>query len=414
MIAKIAWRNLWRNKLRSLVVLLSVITGITGGMVAASFTRDFSARLVDHALWIENTHLTIKPEEQLHSGRQQIITDARQLTRQLENIAGISQILIRTSVDAVMSSSAAASNVRLTGIFPDDETAVSNLKQLITKGSYFEEDIFQPVLIGAALAKDLGVSVNARLVATFQNPGGEILSTVFQVTGIYSSEHSAFERRNVFVLHDQLVLLKNMEKGQCDEIGIQLTGGPGEATQMALKISHELPGYSVISWKTMRPEVAFFHDYTGLVNTFIAGIILFALSMGVVNTMLMAVRERSRETAMLRAIGMKNSSLLSMIAIETMFITLLGAAIAMLISWFILRWTSITGIDLTPLLEGGYQQSREYRQAGTMVTVVYPGFSMVEFFRFAIMVTLTAILASIWPARMMLKQQITSIYRQMG
>lgn len=414
MIVAIAWRNIWRNRLRSLVILLSISLGITGGLFAVSFARDFSAQLVSHTLELENTHLLLRARSQDGDGQTQHISHADEIIAQLRALPGVAQTVRRIRLHAAVSSAHASANIQISGIHPDEESKVNGLADFTIKGSYFEEEMYHPVFLGSSLAEDLDLDLNARLVATFQNPDGELVSTVFQVTGIYSTRNPAFERRHAFVQHDHLALIKKLNDDQTAEIGIQLEGGPGSVRYMQPRIQQAFPDHEVLSWKQMRPEVAFFYDYIGIVNTCIAGIILFALSMGVINTMLMAVRERARETAMLRAIGMNNQRMYTMIVMETLFLTLLGAAGAMVLSSVIMHWTSTTGIDLSPFLEGGYAQGRTYFQAETMVTRVYPAFTLIEFIRFGIMVVITGLLAAIWPARMMLRQGITETFKRTG
>jgi ABC-type antimicrobial peptide transport system permease subunit len=125
-------------------------------------------------------------------------------------------------------------------------------------------------------------------------------------------------------------------------------------------------------------------------------IILLALGFGIVNTMLMAVLERIKELGMLKAVGMSRKRIFRMIMMETIFLGLTGAFVGMAISYLMIWWTGRTGLDLSSLYQEGFE-------AIGFSPILYPSIGPDSFIQITLMVILTGILASIYPARKALK-----------
>ncbi len=125
------------------------------------------------------------------------------------------------------------------------------------------------------------------------------------------------------------------------------------------------------------------------------GIIMLALAFGIINTMLMAVLERTKELGMLMAIGMNRRKIFKMIMLETIFLTIVGAAAGMLFGWVITEVLGKTGIHFAGWGEGF--------EAIGFAARVYPVITPAFFVLITIMVIVTAIISSIWPARKALK-----------
>ena len=125
------------------------------------------------------------------------------------------------------------------------------------------------------------------------------------------------------------------------------------------------------------------------------GIVMFALAFGIINTMMMTILERTKELGMLMAIGMNRRRIFSMIMLETIFLTIVGAAAGMLAGWIIVKSLGKTGIHFSSWGEG----FEAIGFAATVYPVITPSFFMI----ITVMVIVTAIISSVWPARKALK-----------
>jgi ABC-type antimicrobial peptide transport system permease subunit len=155
------------------------------------------------------------------------------------------------------------------------------------------------------------------------------------------------------------------------------------------------PELSFLSWKDLSPETALMTDFMDVWYIIIIGIILMALAFGIINTMLMAILERTKELGMLMAIGMNRKRVFNMIMLETVFLTFVGAFAGMILGALSIFITGKTGLNFSSVGEGF--------EAVGWSAVVYPEIGFRFFILVTIMVVITGILSSIIPARKALK-----------
>jgi ABC-type antimicrobial peptide transport system permease subunit len=151
----------------------------------------------------------------------------------------------------------------------------------------------------------------------------------------------------------------------------------------------------VNTWKELAPDAAMMNDFMIMYYLIFIGIVMFALAFGIINTMMMTILERTRELGMLMAIGMNRRKIFSMIMLETVFLTLVGAAVGMLGGWVIVTSLGKSGIHFSTWGEG----FEAIGFAATVYPVITPSFFLI----ITIMVIATAIISSVWPARKALK-----------
>jgi ABC-type antimicrobial peptide transport system permease subunit len=156
-------------------------------------------------------------------------------------------------------------------------------------------------------------------------------------------------------------------------------------------IQKDYPHLSVLSWKQIQPFLLAMSSMMDQFTYWILIIILFAVAFGIVNTMLMAILERVRELGMLMAVGMNRRRIFLMIMLETVFLSLTGGLIGMVLSAVIIHYTGIKGLNFAGWAEGF--------EAFGYSTLIYPTLYKSVYIILTVMVIITGILASIYPAR---------------
>ena len=160
---------------------------------------------------------------------------------------------------------------------------------------------------------------------------------------------------------------------------------------MLTELSGTYPKAKFESWKELAPELGLMIDSFDQYMIIFIIIILLALSFGIVNTMLMAVLERVREIGMLMAIGMNRWRVFSLIALETLYLVVIASPLGLLLAYLTINHLGEVGMDLSGLYQEGYA-------AYGFKSFIYPKLENIYYFRIFIMVSITAILASIYPA----------------
>jgi ABC-type antimicrobial peptide transport system permease subunit len=228
---------------------------------------------------------------------------------------------------------------------------------------------------------------------TISDKEGNPIQGIFRVCGIYKTTNTGFDQVSVFVNAGELKNLYGGNEILTHEIAI-LLNKIDDAGIVKEKLSH-ISGNSVMTWKELAPDAAMMNDFMVMYYFIFIGIIMLALAFGIINTMLMAILERTKELGMLMAIGMNRRRIFKMIMLETIFLTIVGAMAGILSGWVITEVLQKTGIHFTGWGEGF--------EAIGFAARVYPVVTP-EFFIFTtIMVIVTAIISSIWPARKALK-----------
>lgn len=391
MIAAISWRNVWRNKLRSLVIIMAISAGLTGGIFTVAMYNGLADQKLRTAIDTQTAHLQIHATGfQQNKDIRLYMENAAAVRAAVETMSSVKAMAPRLVATGMAATSSANAGVQLNGINPEKEREVSTIFQSIVEGDYFREARRNQVLISSRTAKKLKVGLNGKVIITMQDINGEIVGAAFRVGGIFKTSHSMFDEANMFVNRRDLARILSMEN-HINEIAIRLHDIEAASTvQDALGRQFASANTNVETWREIQPELAYITDATWQVNYLILIIILLALAFGILNTMLMAIFERVKEIGVLMAVGMSKWRIFLMIVMETIFLSLTGAAAGMIISAWLVYATGQSGIDLSMFAQG-----LETVGLGSMI---YPQLEAQFYGTLAIMVIIAALISSLYPA----------------
>lgn len=386
MLVKIAWRNIWRNTTRSVVVIIAIALGLWAGVFASAFVQGMMRQKIETVIKAEMSdfqfHRPGFTDEYLAKLYMQNGEEIRSKVGTEESVIASSGRLISMGMVGSAKQNGA---IKIVGIDPDDEAAVTGLNEQVLDGEYFEGVKRNPILISQATAEKFRVKLKSKLILTLQDVDGEIIAGAFRVVGIYKTENVMFDRMNVYVRQDDLRKLIKIETG-LHEIAVSLND-QDLADPMATKYQEIHPDLSVQSWLDLATGMRMMVDMIDVYIYYIVGIILVALLFSILNTMLMAVLERVREIGMLMAVGMTKGKVFLMIMLETLILTMIGGPLGLLISWAFVTYYGVNGIDL-----GG-----AYDEVG-FSSVIYPFLDGRSYLDVTFMVVIMAIVAAIYPA----------------
>jgi putative ABC transport system permease protein len=276
------------------------------------------------------------------------------------------------------------------------ETVTTSLDERILDGSYFNQEMRNPMLIGKRLADKVKAKPGSRIVLTFQDIHGELTAVNFRVTGIFQTANSVWDEQNIFVLQDDI----NNYIGYDEQVNVIhiLLDDHLKSFDFADDYSNAYPNLEVRTWADISPELSYLNEMSSMMMFIILTIILLALAFGLLNTMLMSVFERVNELGMLMAIGMNKKRVFTMIMLETIFLSMCGAAGGILIAWATIKPLNKMGLNLAAV--GGDSLSEFGFEA-----IVYPQLDTASFINLTVLVVLCAVLTAIYPARKALKLQ---------
>lgn len=456
---------MWRNKTRSLVVITSVTIGIFAGIFAVGLMNGTMEQRVDAAINKEISHIQLNREAFRENFDLKLTIDSiSALNSSLRETPGVNAITNRLLVNAIAHTATKSTGIQLVGIDPQQEKNVFNLNKNIIPGtgSYFEkESRYNLALVGEDLAKELNIiryeldtatidslrsaglpekvleklhpmvgeryagqklfvkdmkqrltakeaeqygkkildqawtfRERSRLALTFLDRDNIQTGGMFRIAGIYDIKNSMYEGSQVFVLNSDLRRLTGLDAQAAHQVIVRITDRD-QTKQVTQSIRDAHPDLQVQNWKEISPDLAMMTAMIEKFNAVFMVIILAALSFGIVNTMLMVVLERTKELGMLTAIGMNRKRVFTMIMSESVFLSLTGGVAGMIISKIILEVTYKNGINFASAAEGF--------EAMGFSAHIYPTISNTFFITVTILIIITGILSSIYPALKALK-----------
>ncbi len=391
----ISWRNVWRNPMRSIVIMLAVAFGLWGGIMSTAITGGVVKQYFKTSLERNVSHIQIHNPEYLNDKNVKFaISNPDKIISVLNAENNVLSFSKRSIANGMISTASMSNGIDIMGIDPEMESKTTEFSKNIIEGSYFEENIRNPILVSEKLAKKMKIEMNSRIVMTFQDVNGEFISASFKVSGIYRTSNTMLDERRVYLKISDLNTLLG-DSSNVTEIAI-LMKSINEVDSYRDKLKSQFPNTVFQSWQEIAPDLAYTQEMSAATLWVLIVIILFALAFGLLNTMLMAVFERTREIGVLMSVGMNKSRIFFMIMLETTFITLSGAFTGMLLGIISIAILSKTGIDFSKI--GGDSLSDYGIDA-----IVYPQIEVSFFFQLTLLVLITAVLSSIYPARKALK-----------
>lgn len=389
MIFTIAWRNIWRRPARSGVLLASIIIGLWAGVVAVGTMNGMMNQRVNYLIDSEITHLQIHHPEFLTERRpSDTIPNVEEIRAFLRTQPEVVSYSTRSLSDGMLQSAVKASGVRIRGIDPELEQQTTTFYRNMVEGEYLSDTFRNPVIVGQAMANDHHLRLGDRIVLTFEGLNGQLTSTAFNIVGIFRSASSDFDTFNVFVHSADMNRYLGAE-GIVHEMAVLLTHADF-SSEVTTRLNEQFSGIEAQTWQELSPELSTIVELSGLMLFIITLVIMAALAFGILNTMLMALFERMREIGMLISIGMSRKKVFSMILLESLLLTLVGALLGLLLAWLSISYLSVNGVNFEMFAEGIAELGWDH--------IVFPVLTSSEYISILVLVASVSLLSAVYPA----------------
>lgn len=388
LLLRLAVRNVLRYRRRTIVVVLAVTVGVWAMIVYAAFSRGWENGVVDSAVRSLTGHLQVHAPGYVDDPS----IDFLMAPPDAALAAALDDPIIqawdaRIKVPAVVQSERETVGVTLVGVDPAAERGLSLVATGVTGGRGLESPDDEGLLLGRDLADRLEVELGRRVVLISQAADHTVAERGFRVVGLFDADRSATEM--TFVFSGRRTIADLLGTGsRVSEIAVALRD-PGAVDGVVARLRAAAPDLDVQSWTTLQPIAV---AMVALAQTWIWIFYLLmyvAMTFGLVNTLLMAVLERTREFGLLQALGMRPGLLLRQVLIESLLVLTAGALVGVACGLATLAFMA-GGIDFSAYAAGA--------EMWGMGRVVYPTLSPADvLFAVAVVIVLGA-LASLYPA----------------
>jgi len=387
---RLAWRNLWRNHRRTLIMLLAIVLGTWAMIFMTALMRGMVSQMVADGISVLPGHVQVHHPDYRDdpSIANLIAISDEELSEGFGSSADFLAWATRIRVPAVITSEYESRGVTLLGVDPLQERGLTFVDYDAVEGRFLESADDTGVVIGRKLATTLNTRVGKRIVLMSQDPENEIADRGFRVVGLFDANVQAYEEAYVFAgkattqkmlrVGDQvseLVVLGDDFRDVEAEYNktVELIDGRAEVKRWI-----ELDAYLGTMLSVM----------DGFVLVWII-VIFLALSFGLVNTLVMAVFERVREIGLMLALGMRPIYILGQIIVESLLLLAIGLAIGTVLAWAAVQPMK-DGVDLSIVGEG--------MEMWGMSSVLYPELLLSDVILANVVVLVLGFLASLSPA----------------
>lgn len=352
---KLAYRNILRQRRRSLLTALSMTGGYMLFVFSISLLEGSWGGAVDIFTLDHTGHIQIHKDNYLKRPK---IYKTIQERQSVEEILGaetdVTGFTPRVFAGGLAYGTDKTAPAQIIGVDPDLEPTVSRLLLKVQKGEYFDSapnsDGYFKAMIGQGLANTLKLDVGGEIVLISQGADGSIANDIFIVSAIIGNKTS-FDRMAVYLPLAAAQLFLSL--GADVHEYAMLVDDKHENEEIAAQLQSSLPEVTVSPWQVV--ESTFYRtmqsDKQG--NHFMMGLIVFIVFIGVLNTVLMSVLERTREFGVLRAIGCRPYGLVRLIFVETVMLAAISVVAGLILVTPIVIWFTNVGFLLPEPIEMG-------------------------------------------------------------
>ena len=386
---RLAWRYLWRNHRRTIVMLSAIVIGTWAMIFMTALTRGMVDQMIEDGISVLPGHVQIHDPGFLDdpSVSNRITLGDDELARMFGD-AGLVAWASRVRVPAVITSERESRGVTLLGIDPEAERAFTFVDYDDVDGRFLETVDDNGVVIGAKLAKTLETEVGKRIVLMSQDPDNEIADRGFRVVGLFHANMELYEEAYVFI--SRKAAQKMLRIGDTTTEVVFVGDDYRDVEPVYEKVVAAVDDtVSVSRWTEVDTYLG---TMLGMMDGFMlvwVVVVFLALSFGLVNTLVMAVFERIREIGLMLALGMKPSNILGQIVIESMMLLAIGLMIGDLLAWATVKPLE-SGIDISVVAKG--------MEMFGASSVLYPNLTLYDVVLSNVVVMILGFLASLSPA----------------
>ncbi|HQJ69864.1 MAG TPA: FtsX-like permease family protein [Spirochaetota bacterium] len=392
----ICWRNLWRHRRRSLIVISSVAIGIFAMMLSMGILNGVYYQAIDNNINIALGHVSVQAKGFRDSMtlRNSFVPDET-LNRALAALGGKSKgYAPRLKMQGMLNSSESSKGVIIVGVDPARERNVSHIRSYISgpdSGTFLPDAESNHICISRDVAEKLDVVPGDSIVVMVQDKNDEMVGVGMTVSGLFQTPIDSINQFTAFVGIRRLQEMIGAGDS-ISEINIALKNRDrADETKAVIAKAVRDPSLAVLTWKEMAPYLVSSIMVVDAMIYVSFGIIFITIVFSIANTLIMAIMERFHEIGVMKAIGTRPSWIFSMILFESVNLGMIGLVAGIVISWIVIGILSKVGINFSFHFEA-------VRAFGSGA-VIYPIMRWTDVAAGGVIVMLTTVMAALYPAR---------------
>ncbi len=348
LLLKLAWRNLWRNRRRTLLVVLAMGMMMSFLVMYDGMIFGFESAVYGNAIKLSGGNIQIRAigyEDSYSANPMLPMGDGLDVVAAAEELPNVEAVLRHANTGGLVSNREGVFPVSIFGIEPEIESAVNPIfqEEFLIDGRMLQSNDEDVVFIGKGLADAMDIGVGDRISMSGKSAHEEMRQRTMTVVGIYDINLASLERQGLYISLNEAQHLYELDNNVTEVIIYAEVTGREETIVDALNTP--LSSYEITTWHTAIPELSTTVEMKNAVMTGFSIVILGIASIGLFNILLMAIYERTQEIGLLGAIGLKPRQIATLFLYEGILIGLIGAVVGIIMGYAITSIIGIFGID---------------------------------------------------------------------
>ena len=342
---KLAWKNIWHKKRRSVIAMLSVIFAVVISINFRSLQWGSYDKMIEAGAR-NSGYLQVQGQDYWEDKSiNELIEDNANLRNRISSVSQISSIIPRLQNFSLAASESGSKGALVIGIDPESENQYNKLITRLLEGNYLSKNE-NAVLIAEGLSNYLQLNVNDTLVLVSQGYHASIAAGKYPIKGIVKLPNPQMNRITAY-LPLSTAQAFNSADGMVNAFMLNVSDHTKvEAIQSQLQ--DELgPAYTVMRWDEMHPEIQQSINTDTTIATLLLSALYLIVGFGIMGTIVMMALERKREFGMLQAIGLQKSQIQTLVLLESLILGMIGVILAWLIAFPIVNFMHNNPIPLT-------------------------------------------------------------------
>lgn len=330
MLWRMAWRNLWRHRTRTGIMVSAVALTYALALVGLGIADDGHQRMLDEAIHAAGGHVLVHAEGYWDTrASDAVIRRADAALEAVRGIEGVETAFPRVLVNGLVSTSAGSQPVLLQGVHPELEALLGDPGEDVVEGTFLTDGRSDPLVLGRRIVDKLDLEEGDRVVLTASGPDGELTRALFHLTGVLETGTRELDEGLGYTTVEAARGAVAME-GMLTQIGVLVEDGASSEV-VAARIEDALgpfgEGMEVLTWREALPEMVGFIELDDAFGYVYMAVIFLVVLFSIANTFLMAVMERVRELGLLSALGLRGRRIGWLVLSETVLMTALALAV---------------------------------------------------------------------------------------
>lgn len=353
MMFRIAWRNLWRNRTRTIIVgsaiamtyaLFLISIGVSESMygeLESAAAQSAGGTLLVHqdGYWAEQTN-------------EFVIEDGDDLTERLRERTNATAVSPRVVIDGLLSTAASNMPVRLTGIDPEAEREFGNVAKYLDRGTFLSGDEEAPIVLPTSVAEELDAELGDRVVLTATGPDGEMKRALFHLSGTLDVGEMGAAAGLGYTSLEAARNSIGLDGQELTQIGLLTGADRAVFKDEVIDALGERGDLEVLTWSEAIPDLVGFIEMDRAFANIYGFLVFIVVVFAITNTFLMIVMERVRELGLLNAIGLSPPRVGLLVILETIVLAAISLSIGLAIGYAGHIWIATYGIDLNAVYGG--------------------------------------------------------------